>query len=96
MTDQFGNCVAYKISFNLHKTLATKFLDFRCGIPNCVLEVIAFECTLNGKYNGLYFNETSNKTEDQNKPKDANDGNGLCRGNEISFAIYKKKKHSID
>lgn len=60
-------------------------LDFHCKIPGCILDVIEFECPFNRKYSGVYFNETSSKKEDQHKPKDTNNGNGLCLGNKISF-----------
>lgn len=75
--------MAYDISFHLNKTLITTFLDFRCGILNCLFEVKAFECTLSEKNIGVYSNETSSKKEDENKRKDTNGENELCRGNKI-------------
>lgn len=82
MTDPTRTCVAFNISFYLNDTLLTKLLHFRCGIPNCLLEVIAFECTLSGKNVGVYSNETSSKKE-ENTPKDTNSENELCNGKKI-------------
>lgn len=62
--DSIQDCVAYDISFHLNKTLITTFLDFRCGILNCLFEAIAFECTLSEKNIGVYSNETSSQKED--------------------------------
>lgn len=82
MTDLTRNCVAFNISFYLNDTLFTKLLHFRCEIPNCLLEVIAFKCTLSGKNVGVYSNETSSKKE-ENTPKDTNSENELCNGKKI-------------
>lgn len=90
-TDPSGNCVAYNISFYLNETLLSKLLDFRCGIPRCILELIAFECTLSGKNVGVYSYETSSKKDE---PKDTNCENDLSHGNKILILI-KKKYQSI-
>lgn len=89
MTDPIRHFVAFNISFYLNDTLLTKFIHFRCEIPNCLLEVIAFECTLSGKNVGVYSSETSSK-KDENTPKDTNSENELCHGKKIYFLIKKK------
>lgn len=84
MIDPIRNCVAYNITFYLNDTLLSKLLDFRCGIPHCILEVITFECTLSGKNVGVYSNETSSKKDEL---KDTNGENDLSHGNKIYFFI---------
>lgn len=79
--------MAYDISFYLNKTLLSKFLDFRCRIPHCFLELITFECTLSGKNVGVYSYETSSKKDES---KDTNGENDLSHGNKILILIFLK------
>lgn len=83
-TDPSSNCVAYNISFYLNETLLSKLLDFRCGIPRCILELIAFECTLSGKNVGVYSYETSSKKDE---PKDTNCENDLSHDPDTRVVI---------
>lgn len=84
--------MAYNISFYLNETLLSKLLDFRCGIPRCILELIAFECTLSGKNVGVYSYETSSKKDE---PKDTNCENDLSHGNKILILIKKINRLTI-
>eukprot|EP00105_Crassostrea_gigas_P027144 XP_011448379.2 PREDICTED: uncharacterized protein LOC105342943 [Crassostrea gigas] len=45
--DPHRDCVGFNIKFKLEETLITYIKVFPCEIPNCSLEVVNFECTLN-------------------------------------------------
>lgn len=73
--DPAANCVAYNISFKVNKTLKSMLKDFQCKIPNCILELIQFECTFNKEYTEIYSNKTSISKEDQINQQDTNGKN---------------------
>lgn len=105
-----NNCSGYNISFKLNKTLTTKLADFRCGIKNCLVEVINYNCTFNRNYTRIALNKTSSKKEDQQDTKgrnrssiieedqkyhqDTDGANRSCIGNVLSFCLLYKKAYN--
>lgn len=61
------NCVGFNISFKLNETLTSKFADFRCGMQDCILDVIEFECKINRNYTGIPLNKTPSNEKKPNK-----------------------------
>lgn len=67
--DPHRHCVGFNINFKLEEALITNIKVFPCGILNCSLEVVKFECTLN---------KTSSNKEDQINQQDIDGENRSC------------------
>lgn len=50
--------------------------DYRCGMHDCILDVIEFECTFNRNYTGITLNKTSSNEKDQINQQDTKERNG--------------------
>lgn len=74
--------------------MITNIKVFPCGILNCSLEVVEFECTFNRNHSERPLNKTSSNKEDQINQQDIDGENRSCIGNFLFFAIY-DKKHEI-
>lgn len=84
------------MSFHINGSLTSKFKAFPCGITNCILELIEFECTFteeNSELENLDKTEANkasgNKTDNINH-KNTTAANGKCIGNS-QLILYKKK-----
>lgn len=82
LEDQSYNCVWFNISFKLNETLTSKFADFRCGMQDCILDVIEFECTFNRNYTGIPLNNTPSNEKNQINQPVTNDRNGSLNMND--------------
>lgn len=78
---EYNSCVGYTINFNISGMLSSSLRSLTCNIPNCLLELITFECTFIKKDKEIRSNKTSDKENDLQQQKNMDVENSSCFGN---------------
>lgn len=84
---EYNSCVGYTINFNISGMLSSSLESFTCHIPNCLLELITFECTFIKKDTEIKSNKTTNKGNDLQKQQNMDVEKISCFGVDTGAVI---------
>nr|XP_019924679.2 uncharacterized protein LOC105332753 isoform X1 [Crassostrea gigas] len=83
----YHRCVGYTINFNISGMLTSSLRSFLCNLPNCVLEMITFECTFIKRDTDIKSNKTTNEENDLQKKQNMDVENSSCFGVDTGAVI---------